>query len=234
MTKHKSPELSGFLGPGTEFEGVLRFTDTMRVEGTFRGRIESPEANLVVAEGGAVRADIDVAQLYVAGEVRGTVQVRRRLEISRKGAISGDVYAPNLIIREGAVLDGVCHMDGSPPPRTEDKKEPALEEAAASAASGAEVSDPETEDPGEKEEEASPEVDTERARKAAPPRESRKDRRRRRRREREAAETPPQEESAPADVADSVSAAPVWRRPTWETPADEPPQQNAKGGTSTT
>lgn len=110
----RAPELNGFLGEGTLFEGDLRFPDTLRIEGTFRGRIQSPDATLIIAEAGQVEADVEVAELYVAGSVSGTVRASRRLEVSPHGRIVGEVFSRNLIVRDGALIEGECHMEDTP------------------------------------------------------------------------------------------------------------------------
>jgi len=110
MTNKRPPELNGFLGEGTFFEGDLTFPDTLRIEGSFRGRIRSPEATLIIAESGKVEAEVEVAELFVAGHLSGTVRASRRLEVAAEGRIDGEVYSTNLVVRDGALIQGVCHM----------------------------------------------------------------------------------------------------------------------------
>lgn len=111
MGAKKPQGLSGFLAQGTRFDGDLFFTENLRLEGEFRGRIHSPEATLVLAPAARVEAEVEVAELYVAGSVEGTIIAHRRLEVAATGTIAGEVYSPNLIVRDGAVVDGICHME---------------------------------------------------------------------------------------------------------------------------
>lgn len=128
MSARRNPDLNGFLGEGTRFEGKIHFPDRLRIEGSFKGRVEAPEASLIVAEGGEVEADVEVAELYVGGTVRGNVHASRRLEISPAGRIVGEVWSTNLIVRDGAVIEGQCHMEPSGEGEKRPKKETGADE----------------------------------------------------------------------------------------------------------
>lgn len=105
----KFNELTGFLGPGTTFNGDLTFEDSLRIEGTFKGTIRS-EALLWVGESAQVEADIDVAVLLVAGRVVGKIRATDRVEIHDGGKVVGDIRAPNLITKQGAIFRGNCFI----------------------------------------------------------------------------------------------------------------------------
>ena len=102
-------ELNGFLGRGTSCTGDLVFEDSMRIDGVFKGSIRS-EAILSVGESADVEADIDVAILLVAGRVVGRIRASDRVEIHPGGKVIGDIRAPNLITRQGAIFRGNCFI----------------------------------------------------------------------------------------------------------------------------
>ncbi len=109
--KHSNETLNGFLGPGAEFEGTLRFPELLRVDGTVRGKVISKK-ELVVGESGRVDAEIDVGQLSVAGHVSGKIIVRDRMEIHAGGRVSGEIHMKTLrlVLEEGAILEGTIQM----------------------------------------------------------------------------------------------------------------------------
>ena len=102
-------ELNGFLGVGTSCSGDLAFEDSMRIDGTFKGSIRSPNV-LSVGETADIEADIDVGVLLVSGRVVGKIKAADRVEIHPGGKVIGDIRAPNLITKQGAVFRGNCYI----------------------------------------------------------------------------------------------------------------------------
>ncbi len=102
-------QLNGLLGPGTSCTGDLVFDDVFRIMGTFKGSIRS--ANMLYVDATAdVEADIDVGVLVVSGRVVGKVRASDRVEIHEEGKVIGDIRAPNLIMRRGAIFRGNCFI----------------------------------------------------------------------------------------------------------------------------
>ena len=64
--------LTAFMDRGSSFEGKLSFKDTVRIDGSFQGEIES-ENTLIVGESGEVQATIRSQIVVVCGEVEGDV-----------------------------------------------------------------------------------------------------------------------------------------------------------------
>ena len=102
-------ELNGFLGRGTSCTGDLVFEDSMRIDGTFKGSIRSA-STLSIGETADIEADIDVGVLLVSGRVVGKVRASDRVEIHPGGKVIGDIRAPNLITKQGAVFRGNCFI----------------------------------------------------------------------------------------------------------------------------
>lgn len=105
-------DLNGFLDRGTEFSGELKFKDLMRIDGKFRGKIQSSN-QLVIGETGDVDAEIDVGILSISGKVDGTLRAKNRIEIHAKGRVYGTLVCPTLVIEEGAVFQGKCEMESA-------------------------------------------------------------------------------------------------------------------------
>lgn len=102
-------EMNGYLGKGTSMTGDLVFETSMRIDGTFKGTVKS-DALLSVGESGNVEADIDVGVLLVNGRVTGKIRATDRVEIHPGGKVIGDIRAPNLITRSGAIFRGNCFI----------------------------------------------------------------------------------------------------------------------------
>jgi len=115
-------KLAGLIDMESEFKGDLTFKGSFRIEGTFKGTINS-DSLLVIGERGKVEADVKVGQLVINGEIRGTLEATERIEVHDKGRVFGTILAPTLIVEEGAYLEATCQTKGAV--RTAAPKEPA-------------------------------------------------------------------------------------------------------------
>lgn len=107
--KKDENEVKAFLGKGTEFEGKLMFSGSVRVDGNFKGDVKGGGI-FIVGEGANIEANIIVDSLLVSGDVRGSIEAREKVEIYSKGKIFGSVKTSVFVVQEGAVFEGDCHM----------------------------------------------------------------------------------------------------------------------------
>lgn len=117
-------ELSGYIGPGTEVNGEIKFADTLRVDGKITGKVVS-ENELIVGESGEIDAEIEVGSVSVTGKISGTAKVKNRIEIHRNGTVLADLRlnGPSLVIEEGGILEGTVDMgQGVTRPREKEKQ----------------------------------------------------------------------------------------------------------------
>ena len=104
-------EISGFLDEGTDFQGELRFRETMRIDGKFNGKIFSKNV-LIIGESAKIEGDIEVSNISINGQVKGKLVGDKKVEIHSRGRVYGDIITPSLIIEDGAFFHGKCDMDG--------------------------------------------------------------------------------------------------------------------------
>lgn len=91
------------------FDGVLRTSRNLRVEGQAKGEIHC-EGTLYVDEGAQVHAKIVAANIAVAGTVSGEVTCRGKLQIQPTGRVAGRIATTTLVIQEGAIYEGELRM----------------------------------------------------------------------------------------------------------------------------
>lgn len=113
-----SPTISGapvervtsVLGPGINWEGNLRGSGGVRIEGAFEGEI-AVRGLVVVGEGGRVTCEnLRANTVIVAGAVRGNITAEK-LEIRATGRVWGDVVTGAFATEEGAFLRGQIRME---------------------------------------------------------------------------------------------------------------------------
>ena len=107
--KPNADNVDTLIGKNTVFEGKLSATGGIKVEGTVRGTIDC-EGVVIVGVGGRIEADITSATAIIGGEVIGNITAHDRLEIISKGKVQGDITTAHLVIEDGVIFEGSCHM----------------------------------------------------------------------------------------------------------------------------
>src|SRR5437588_11729308 len=105
----KASEYTTLIDEGSEIEGKFTFTGTVMINGRLRGEIGSNDT-LIVGEKGVVNASIRAGVVQISGEVVGDVTATERVELRGNARVYGDVHAPVVVIDEGALFEGHCHM----------------------------------------------------------------------------------------------------------------------------
>jgi cytoskeletal protein CcmA (bactofilin family) len=98
-----------FIDCGAELEGTLRLRDDFRIDGEFRGAIES-EATVIVGEAAALEAHVRAREVIIGGAVVGNVVASRQLILRAGARLHGDVETPCLQIEKGAFFNGRTTM----------------------------------------------------------------------------------------------------------------------------
>ncbi len=102
------------LGPESKFQGTLSFEGTVRIDGHFKGDINTGDV-LVVGPGAKVEAEIHVGSIVVNGEVSGNIIASNAVEIHAPGKVRGNISTPALVIDRGVIFEGSCKMGGEQP-----------------------------------------------------------------------------------------------------------------------
>ena len=102
-----------FMGPETTLEGKLAFEGTVRLDGHFKGTIESKDGVMIVGEKAVIHANILVHTATVSGEVTGNIKATNRIELHPPARVFGELSAPVVVIDAGVVFHGNCTMNSS-------------------------------------------------------------------------------------------------------------------------
>ena len=120
-----SDRIENIIGPTASFSGDLKCDGGVRIDGVFRGSVETM-GNVIVGEAAKVVADITGRNISVAGAVRGNIKATGRLEILSTGQVWGDISVESFLIDEGGFFNGLSSMRGEmepllmeEPPKTE-------------------------------------------------------------------------------------------------------------------
>jgi cytoskeletal protein CcmA (bactofilin family) len=98
------------LGSGLTWQGILRGSGGVRIEGAYDGEIEV-HGIVVIGESGRVTCDqLIAATVVVAGSLKGNIKAYR-VEIANTGRVWGDVVTTAFATDEGAFLRGKITME---------------------------------------------------------------------------------------------------------------------------
>lgn len=100
-------KITGFFDKDTEINGDLHFKGTFRVDGRFKGKVDS-ESTLIIGDSGKVEADVKIGHIIINGEIKGNIQASKKVEVNANGRVFGTIIAPKLIVEEGAYLEANC------------------------------------------------------------------------------------------------------------------------------
>ncbi len=114
-TQDTQPDRTGnqtsILAQGCKFEGKIELRGTLRIEGEFKGTVETPE-NLIVGKSGVVHAQCKVKSAVIGGQLYGNIQAENKIELQAGSRLEGDIRTKRLVIDEGVVFEGNCSMGG--------------------------------------------------------------------------------------------------------------------------
>ena len=97
------------VSPDAEFKGSLKFKDSLRIDGSFEGEIDS-DGTLFVGKSGVIKAEISIGNIIVEGKIEGNVTCKDKIELRSSARIFGDIEAKRLTIAEGVNIVGKCSV----------------------------------------------------------------------------------------------------------------------------
>ena len=102
------------IGKSIRVKGDVEGDEDTVVEGRVEGRVSLKGHHLTIGPNGDVQGEVTANQITVVGRVSGNVIASERLEVKDSGRIDGDLYAPRLLVAEGAVINGKIEMKEKP------------------------------------------------------------------------------------------------------------------------
>lgn len=112
LTKSKesvnSSRVDTIIGKETSFKGNIEAPGgSVRIDGNFEGELHIG-GDLIIGETGNVVGILIAKNIMVAGEVKGTLEARGKLELTPTAKVMGDTKMAILIVEDGAFLQGQC------------------------------------------------------------------------------------------------------------------------------
>ena len=111
MAKNHEPEgaMNTIVGKGTKIEGKMDVTQSIRIDGSFKGALSATETLIVGATGELLEVDAKVKNAIIGGNIKGNITATNKVTLESTSRLEGDLTAKLLIIEEGALFTGNCN-----------------------------------------------------------------------------------------------------------------------------
>ncbi len=104
------------IGKAIKIKGdILGGEDTV-IEGRVEGRVVFNDHHLTIGANGDIHGEVLAKRVTVVGTILGNVVATDRIDVQNSGVIEGDLSAPNLLVVEGAAINGTITMQERPTP----------------------------------------------------------------------------------------------------------------------
>jgi cytoskeletal protein CcmA (bactofilin family) len=97
---------SAWIGRAIIIKGEVISDEDLTIDGRVDGTIALGDRSLTIGAGASVQADLNAHTITISGAVKGNVTATERIDIRETGSVDGDIKAPRVAVREGAVLRG--------------------------------------------------------------------------------------------------------------------------------
>jgi cytoskeletal protein CcmA (bactofilin family) len=99
--------VNSIIGEGSEFKGEFTINGLLRIDGKFKGTIET-EGKVLIGQTGEATTDIKARVVVVGGTVRGNIFASERVIMLSTGQMYGNIITPSLMMEDGVIFDGNC------------------------------------------------------------------------------------------------------------------------------
>ena len=98
-----------YITHGSRFEGNLKTSDNVRIDGEFIGDLEVT-GKLVTGENSFIKGNLSAIDVIIGGRVNGAVKGVWSVTLLETSNLKGDLNTEELVLEKGACFDGYCSM----------------------------------------------------------------------------------------------------------------------------
>ncbi len=99
--------VNSIIGEGSEFKGEFLINGLLRIDGRFKGTLET-DGKVLIGQSGEATTDIKARVVVIGGTVRGNIFASERVIMLSTGRMYGNIITPSLVMEDGVVFDGNC------------------------------------------------------------------------------------------------------------------------------
>lgn len=102
--------VNSIIGEGSDFKGEFKINGLLRIDGTFKGTIET-EGKVLIGQTGEAVTDIKAKVVVIGGTVQGNIFAGERVILLSTGIITGNIITPILVMEDGVIFEGNCTIN---------------------------------------------------------------------------------------------------------------------------
>ncbi|MBI2984107.1 MAG: polymer-forming cytoskeletal protein [Candidatus Kerfeldbacteria bacterium] len=107
-------DVETIIGSTVKVDGNFVGGGDVVVEGHVAGSLKTSKS-LRVGPGAVVKAEVEAANITVAGEIRGHIKCQGKIELASTAKIFGNVDTKSIVVAHGAILHGKITMANQEP-----------------------------------------------------------------------------------------------------------------------
>jgi cytoskeletal protein CcmA (bactofilin family) len=107
----QAKDVETVIGASVKVEGTFVGAGDIVVDGQVTGTLKTNK-NLRIGQRAVLKADIEGANIVVAGEIRGQIKCGGKIELLPTAKIYGNIDTQTIAVAHGAVLHGKVSMSG--------------------------------------------------------------------------------------------------------------------------
>ena len=97
--------MTAIVGTNTEFEGILHYNGTIRIDGKVEGEIHT-DGILLIGKDAVIRATVSAGTIVSCGRIFGNVTATESVKLLAPAVLKGSVTTPQLSMEEGVCFKG--------------------------------------------------------------------------------------------------------------------------------
>ena len=115
IKKTDEKDIDTILAEDIDFQGVLKFSNSLMIKGGFQGEINAT-GDLFIGPNAKVEAKIKANLVSVRGKIQGDITALSCVELFSTAKIQGDVVSPSIEMERGCLFNGNCKMENGSRP----------------------------------------------------------------------------------------------------------------------
>jgi cytoskeletal protein CcmA (bactofilin family) len=133
MTPAYPPSPGGTLiGESIRIKGEIHSREDLRLDGEIEGQLDV-DGRLTIGPNGKANAEIAAKEVIMSGSVKGNIDAKQRLVLTKGANLVGDVKTAGIVIEDGAYFKGGIDIVRPNPEGSKEKPEGAKEKPPGSA-----------------------------------------------------------------------------------------------------
>ena len=105
--------MNTIVGKGTTIEGTMSVSQSIRIDGMFKGTLNTTDTLIVGATGELSDVTVSAKNAMIGGNIKGNITASNKVTLESTSRLEGDLTAKLLVIEEGALFTGNCKSGDS-------------------------------------------------------------------------------------------------------------------------